>query len=344
YNWFNKHLRLELPDPVAEKPFVPVPPKQLSVYDAEHPRPADSANANTLRAYLTKTSQKQLEQIKPTDVPGFQAYQSILRPALRAMICDQLPLPAEVESREVTRSTQDDHEVTGLILGRKGSREEVPGLFIRGKVDGGPVILWADPAGKAGLFSGGSIRPEARSLLQRAGGILALDVFGTGELTPAKAMQLNTKFAGYTLGYNRPLLAQRVHDLLTGVGYLRGRAGVGSVRILGRGEAGLWAILTQAAAGNPSVVKATVADLNQFRFDRVRSLDDANLLPGALKYGDWEGLAGLAVPANLFVHNTGEKNPSRLLRSAYQARGVSDRLKVSSRPAEESAIEAWLLK
>ncbi|MFM7151436.1 MAG: alpha/beta hydrolase family protein, partial [Gemmataceae bacterium] len=232
YNWFNKHLSLGLADPVSEKPFVPVPPKQLSVFDADHPRPGDSANATKLREYLTRISRQQLEQIKPTDAPGLQAYQSILRPALRAMLCDQLPQAAEVESREVSRFMRDDHEVTGLILGRKGSKEEVPGLFLRGKVEGGPVILWVDPAGKAGLFSGDSLRPEARSLLQRAGGILALDVFGTGELTPAKAMQLNTKFAGYTLGYNRPLLAQRVHDLLTGVGYLRGRGGVGSVRIL----------------------------------------------------------------------------------------------------------------
>jgi len=41
YNWFNKHLRLGLPEPVAEKPFVPVPPKELSVFDAEHKLPSE---------------------------------------------------------------------------------------------------------------------------------------------------------------------------------------------------------------------------------------------------------------------------------------------------------------
>ena len=49
YNWFNKHLNLGLSEPVVEKPFVPVPPKELSVYDEQHPRPKDAVNAERLR-------------------------------------------------------------------------------------------------------------------------------------------------------------------------------------------------------------------------------------------------------------------------------------------------------
>ena len=33
YNWLNKHLELKLPSPIEEKPFKPVPPTELSVYD-----------------------------------------------------------------------------------------------------------------------------------------------------------------------------------------------------------------------------------------------------------------------------------------------------------------------
>src|SRR5205085_10609687 len=56
YNWFNKHLKLGQPEPVEEKPFEPVPPKELSVYDAQHPRPADALPADRLRQYMTETS------------------------------------------------------------------------------------------------------------------------------------------------------------------------------------------------------------------------------------------------------------------------------------------------
>ena len=39
YNFFNKHLKLGQSEPVVERPFVPVPPKELSVFDETHPRP-----------------------------------------------------------------------------------------------------------------------------------------------------------------------------------------------------------------------------------------------------------------------------------------------------------------
>ena len=40
YNWFNKHLKLGQPEPVVEKPFEPIAPADLSVYDQDHPRPS----------------------------------------------------------------------------------------------------------------------------------------------------------------------------------------------------------------------------------------------------------------------------------------------------------------
>src|SRR5262249_43601952 len=61
YNWLNKHRALNLPTPVEEKPFKPVPPAELSVYDAQHPRPADSLDADRLREYLSGVSDKQLD-------------------------------------------------------------------------------------------------------------------------------------------------------------------------------------------------------------------------------------------------------------------------------------------
>src|SRR5438128_6813672 len=63
YNWFNKHLQLGRPEPVVEKPFVPVPPRELSVYDEKHPRPKDATDAAGLRKYLTEVSDKQLAAI-----------------------------------------------------------------------------------------------------------------------------------------------------------------------------------------------------------------------------------------------------------------------------------------
>jgi len=37
YNWMNKYLKLGQVEPVVEKPFEPVLPAELSVYDEKHP-------------------------------------------------------------------------------------------------------------------------------------------------------------------------------------------------------------------------------------------------------------------------------------------------------------------
>ena len=49
---------------------------------------------------------------------------------------------------------------------------------------------------------------------------------------------VNKGYAGYTFGYNRPLAADRVHDILTAVAWVKGRDGVKSIDLVGFGKAG----------------------------------------------------------------------------------------------------------
>ena len=56
--------------------------------------------------------------------------------------------------------------------------------------------------------------------------IVSADLFGTGEFTGDDGefvMDVDGGYPGYTFGYNRPLLAQRVHDLLTVIAVARAR-------------------------------------------------------------------------------------------------------------------------
>jgi len=48
YSWFAKHLQGKAEE-VKEPAYKPVLPKELSVYDAEHPRPKDELDAPKLR-------------------------------------------------------------------------------------------------------------------------------------------------------------------------------------------------------------------------------------------------------------------------------------------------------
>ena len=65
YNWFNKHLGLGQKAPVEEQPFEPVPPKELSVFNDEHPLPKDAIDVLELRRRLTAEANQQLEQLLP---------------------------------------------------------------------------------------------------------------------------------------------------------------------------------------------------------------------------------------------------------------------------------------
>src|SRR5438105_5033671 len=91
YNWFNKHLHLGQSEPVTERPFVPVPPRELSVFDSQHPRPADAAGVEALRRYMTEASDQQIAALLPKDEPSLNEFRRIVGTALQVMVGDRLP-------------------------------------------------------------------------------------------------------------------------------------------------------------------------------------------------------------------------------------------------------------
>src|SRR5439155_15130821 len=101
YNWFNKHLRLGQPEPVVERPFVPVPPKELSVYDEQHPRPADATGVEGLRKTMSEASDRQITALLPKDETSLNEFRRIVSTALRVMVGDKLPQPGEVQELSV---------------------------------------------------------------------------------------------------------------------------------------------------------------------------------------------------------------------------------------------------
>ncbi|MFI5382323.1 MAG: hypothetical protein ACHRHE_23755, partial [Tepidisphaerales bacterium] len=134
YNWFNKHLALGLKEPVVEKPFVPVPPKELSVYDAEHPRPRDAAEADRLRQYMAEASDKQIMALRPKDADSLKEFQGVIGTALRVMIHDELPKPEDVEGKLVGELVKrGDLVLRRHLIGRKGAGEQVPAIMLAGK-------------------------------------------------------------------------------------------------------------------------------------------------------------------------------------------------------------------
>ena len=302
YNTFNKALNLGWPAPVKEHPWTPVAPKELSVYDADHPRPADTADAKSLRKYMTESSDKQLANLFH-DHPD--EYQKDVTAALRVMVSDQLPTADEVTvSRSSGPQEQDGYVLETGALSRRGCGEAVPFASLVPTKWNGAVVVWANPQGFSSLFStDGQPSSDAQGILRRNTAIICADLYLTGEFGQVAAAQNHgyekQKYAGFQYAYNRGILANQVHDLLSEIAYAKGWKGTAEIGLVGCAKSGVPAYLATAIAGD--AIRRSAIDLDQFDFDQVTDGLDAKMLPGALKYGGIRGFAALCSGHSMFL-------------------------------------------
>jgi hypothetical protein len=337
YNWFNKHLKLGHPEPVVEKPFVPVPPAELAVFDAKHSRPKDAVGVQPLRDYLTRSSDQQLAALYPKDAAKLAQARSVLGIALSAMIGGGLPANVGVRHGPAIEK-QGDLQLHRAVIGRKGEGDAVPALGIVPAGHDGTVTIWIHPRGRASLFENGKLVPAAKTIVDRKSAILAIDCLRTGE--QSEPMSVDKRYAGFTFAYNRPLVAERVRDILTAVAFAKNMIKAKAVHLVGHEQAGPWVVLARALAGD--AVARTAADMNQFRFENILSSQDEMMLPGALKYGGMPALSALCAPGELYVHN--DAGNADWLQTAYRTAGAADRLRHSDKKASAVDIATWLMR
>jgi dienelactone hydrolase len=343
YNWFNKHLQLGQPEPVVEKPFVPVPPRELSVYDEQHPRPKDATDAEGLRKYLTEASDKRLEVLHPKDANVLKEFRQVVGTGLEVMIHDRVPRSNAAEL--VAQKDIDGILMLKLAMVRPDAHEQIPAIHLRPENWDQTIIIWIHPQGKESLFEKGKLVPGAQKALKNKAAIWAPDVFLTGEFQGANGIRVDQNFAGYSFGYNRPVLANRVHDILAMIpsGPLsKGPEFVKRIRLVGFGQAGPWVLLARALSGD--AVARTAVDANQFDFDQVKTTSDEMMLPGALKYGGMASFAALCAPGELYLHNVRASPRNDWIKDAYKAAGAADHLKLQTEKASDDKVIEWLLR
>lgn len=341
YSWFVKHLQ-DRDEPVKEPEFKPTPVKELSVFDAAHPRPKDELKADTLRDAMAKASDEQMAKLFPKDAASLKEFRGMVGTALRAMVTDDLP--KEIAVREGPHESKvDGLTMHRAVLGRHDEKDATPSAGLIGpKFKGGSLVVWVHPKGKASLLDGGKVVAAARTLIDAGHAVVAPDVLGVGEQVPEKPFTVDRSFAGYTFGYNRPLLANRVHDVLTMIAFGTALLKVKAVRLIGWGEMGPVAVLAKAIAGDK--VAKVAADMNQFRFETIKDAADPMMLPGAVKYGGMAAFLALCAPGEVLAHNTAGTATGRLSKAAYAAAGAADKLTHSHDKVDDLKVVEWLLK
>jgi len=291
---------------------------------------------------MTAIADAQLAKLAPSDAKSLAEFRKVVGAALRAMVHDELP--AEVAVRKGPwESKIDGLTMRRAVLGRKDEGDAVPtaGLMAPG-FKGDRLVVWVHPLGKASLLEDGKVVPAVRALIDAGCAVVAPDVFGVGELSLPKPYPVDKNFAGFTYGYNRSVLAQRVHDILTCVAFGKSLVKAKRVDLIGWGEAGPWVVLAKALAGD--AVTRTAADLNQFRFESVKATDDLMMLPGAVKYGGLPAFLALCAPGEVLAHDHKGTASGKLSKAAYDAAGVADKLTRADEKLPPEKVAEWLVK
>jgi len=350
YNFLNKHFQLGLEDPVVEEDYQRLTTDQMTVWDEQHPRPPSGPEfERKLCRQLYEAAQKQLADRAPRDAASLAAWREVVGGALAVIAGRAVPAAADVEFEKTEETpTGDAIRFAGLLRNRP-HQEELPVAFLHPKDWNGRVVVWLSEQGKAGMLGEeGNGTPEVRRLLAAGIAVAGIDLFQQGEFlsegpgAPKNRPVKNTReFAGYTYGYNHALLAQRVHDVLTLVAFIKHNdqnpKSIELVAVDGTAPVGALA----AAQGGDFLTRAAI-DTRGFRFGKVNDYLDANFLPGGARYGDLPGFVSLAAPTKLWL--AGETAESAaLVKAAYRAAGAADALTLVEKGSAAEAVSQLLV-
>ena len=303
YRWFNKHLDLGSGKPDVEQGHKRLTEKDLTVWDDKHPKPKGGVDfERALLAGLMADSAKKVA-----------ADPEVARRGWEVVLDSNLKDAGKVEWQLVSKKDRGSYlEMPGLH-NNSTYNEQVPvvWLYPKGKWNKRAVI-WLSPDGKAGLYDqNGEARAEVKKLLAEGNSVCGMDLFLQGEfvadgkaVSETRRVKNPRESAAYTLGYNRPLFVQRLHDVLGTITMIQNdQQGAEKIDLVGLKGAGHWAAAVNFAAGE--ALDRVVIETGEFEFIKVKSIRDPDLLPGAAKYGDVGGLIKLAAKAPWVVDEKG---------------------------------------
>lgn len=328
YGWFNKHLKLGLPEPIVEEDYKRLSRDEMTVWDASHPVPPTGPDfeRKLLRSWTADT-QQQLAAATPKDAASWARYREIVGGGVAAILGRELPASTDVEYEQTQEVERDRYIRMAGLLRNKTKGEELPIVFLHPRQWNGRVVVWLSAEGKSALFQD-SDEPQAdiRQLVNDGTSVVGVDLLYQGEFLADGKPLMSTprvknprEFAGYTFGFNHSVFARRVHDVLNVLTFVRGHEKKPQrVDLVGLDGAGPIAAAARAQARD--AVDNLVVDTQGFRFGKVGELQDPNFLPGGAKYGDLPGMLALGAPGSTWIAGEGATLPE-IVQHAYQAAG-----------------------
>jgi hypothetical protein len=322
YGVLNKHFKLGFKEPVIERDYSRLKRDELTVWDDKHPAPkaADPDFERKLLRWFHDDAQGQLASAaKSTTAGGVLAGE-----AIEILLGRALADAGEVEWNIVQKTDRGAwFEMSGLLR-NKTYGEELPVVFCHPKDWNGTTVVWLGAEGKSSLYAGSSLQADVQKLVDSGATVLGVDLLYQGEfladgkpLTQTGRVRNTREAAAYTFGYNQALFAQRVHDVLSVLKFIKTNERASKQLIL-VGLDGAGPIASAARAVSGDAIQRAVIDTEGFRFGQVLNIHDPNFLPGGAKYGDVPGLLALGAPGNLWLAGEGAQ-AAGAVREAYGA-------------------------
>ena len=308
YAFFGRWLLNEKnPANLKEKSYTKEPDADLRVFP-DGKLPESALREPELIRSLVRTYNHQLDEIKPVDARSLKNWKREMRPAWEHALQLQHVRGgvAQNEREKVTITRQPDgKKVTfGLQEPAEGKRNGLVVIRL-----GWPM----DPSGAERLRSNGVV-------------LVTLEYNAPEE----------DQFKNYYHTYNRTFAQDIAADVKVAAEYLRDRFSGAKLVLFGQFNFGQTLLLAAPLAD--------AAIIDCFGLDESK---DGELLkfpvffPGIRKIGSLEGIAALAAPNPLFLHNYA-KVETDWLPSAYK--NDSERLKLQKAPASETAQVDWILR
>jgi dienelactone hydrolase len=351
YGWLNRHFKLGFKEPVIERDYEFLNRDQLTVWDAMHlePKSADPAFERSLLKWWTDDAEKQIRG----NAGSAKELRNAIGPAVEVLVGRTLETAGVAEWDLKNKQDQATYVEMNGLLRNKTHGEELPVTWLYPKQWNGRAVIWLDDAGKSSLYNAdGSVKPAVMKLVNAGTTVLGADLLYQGEfladglpVQQTRTVASNREFAGYTLGYNHALFAQRAHDVLTLVKFLRtaevaGHPKPSSVEIAAFGGTGPIAALARAVSGD-AISRAAIST-GGFRFGKLLDYRSPQFLPGGAKYLDVPGLLALAAPQRLWLAGEG-KDPA-LVSEIYSKANATQQLTAFDGDASqiENAASEWL--
>ncbi|UCH62362.1 MAG: acetylxylan esterase [Fidelibacterota bacterium] len=379
YEWFGRWV-LEAEDPAAlkETPFEPEKDEDLLVFPDTGP-PGD-LDAGGLTRYLRQKAIENVQRYWPSDRGSLERFRDVYGSIYRYVIAAEVPPEVTavetglaagegyiVSRLLIARSGRNDWIPAIWYRPADGARSAAVVVHSRGKV----LLAGLDKAALAGLdkvalagtdkvllagldkvllagldkvLLAGLDKAEpvglVKGLLERGQGVLAIDVFKTGEhvLQEGTETQRDESFRHFTT-FNRTDTQERVQDILTALAFLRDNRGLKEVHLVGLEEAGAWAILAGAVAGDlAGQVVAQGANL-----DHHNDAESLRLfVPGLAQAGGIQSAIALSAPQAITLHNVGAEFGLEEIEQVYGITGDQDRFQAFQEELSEADIAALL--